>query len=106
MLRQKSESDKKKLRLRRVFEMRRAGIYPVQVGADLWRVASLSIPGTTHTIRVWQAREFEHVDSIGASLDATCSCPARGECKHILAVRLEYNRDSRLLFELEQAVAA
>lgn len=97
---------KNEIRLKRVFEMQRANIFPVQLSADSWRVPSLSKPGTVHTVHVWLARAIAHADAIGAALDATCSCPARGDCKHILAVRLEYNRDARLVSELERAVAA
>jgi hypothetical protein len=101
-----NSSNKNVRRLKRVFEMRKQGIYPEQTGPDAWRVASMSKPGSSHLVHVWLARPFTHVDAIGAALDASCSCPSRVECRHILAVRLEYNRDSSLVFELEKAVAA
>lgn len=100
MIHRKQKSGDKNRRLKRVFEMQRAGIRPVQLTPATWSVASQSEPGKSYTLRVWLARDITHIDSIGAALDLICPCRSRVECKHILAVRLEYNRDASLLFRL------
>ena len=100
MVARKRDFGNEKRRLMRVFAMRRAGISPRHERGGRWTVESMSRPGTRYAVQVRLAREVLNLGSVGAALDATCTCKSRVECKHILAVRMEYNRDASFLFLL------
>jgi hypothetical protein len=77
--------------------MRLQKITGKRISNVFWEVKSPSEP-EQYIVQVLLARPIESPDSVGSSLETSCSCKRLEPCEHRLWVQCEYNKDLRHLY--------